>query len=179
MSSEAREHQGAATSMAGARCASRPCMLSGACCCLHARPPAAPAHSYHAKALLVSFGDATAGPAVHVDALTREVHLAFRRLDGQVRQLGSAERAGAGGGADDAPVRLQVQRQLAQALLKLSLEFRCDAAGNDAPYPYQRSAGAASRRLGAATRKAAAQVAQPKHVNPMSCVLAGKRRRAT
>ncbi|KAI8474871.1 MAG: Qa-snare protein, Tlg2/Syntaxin16-family [Monoraphidium minutum] len=87
---------------------------------------------YHAKALLVSFGDAAGGvgggggggAGAHVDAVTREVQLAFKRLDGEVRALGGAGSDGGGGGGDDAGVRLQVQRQLAQALFKLSVEFR-------------------------------------------------------
>jgi hypothetical protein len=78
--------------------------------------------SHHAKALLVSFDEAAGGAASHVDALTREVQLTFKRLDGDIRALSS--RPGPGAREEDAGVRLQVQRQLAQALFKLSVEFR-------------------------------------------------------
>ncbi|GBF90215.1 hypothetical protein Rsub_03348 [Raphidocelis subcapitata] len=76
----------------------------------------------HAKALLVSFDDASSGVGPRVEALTHEIQLAFRRLDGEVRGIAAAP---PGGGRDgDAEVRLQVQRQLAQALFKLTVEFR-------------------------------------------------------
>lgn len=54
-----------------------------------------------------------------MDALTREVQLTFKRLDSEIRGMEQA-----GGKEEDAQVRLQVQRQLAQALFKLSVEFR-------------------------------------------------------
>jgi len=57
-----------------------------------------------------------------VDALTREVQLTFKRLDGEIRAMAAP---GPGAREEDAGVRLQVQRQLAQALFKLSVEFRC------------------------------------------------------
>ncbi|KIY99251.1 Syntaxin-43 [Monoraphidium neglectum] len=75
---------------------------------------------YHAKALLVSFDSSASGASGHVDALTQEVQLSFKRLDGEIRAMQQQ----AGGREDDAGVRLQVQRQLAQALFKLSVEFR-------------------------------------------------------
>ncbi|KAI8470175.1 MAG: hypothetical protein J3K34DRAFT_458972 [Monoraphidium minutum] len=73
----------------------------------------------HAKAALVTFDSGGSGAGAQVDALTREVQLGFRRLDGEIRSMGQA-----GGREEDAGVRLQVQRQLAQALFKLSVEFR-------------------------------------------------------
>ncbi|GBF92946.1 hypothetical protein Rsub_05782 [Raphidocelis subcapitata] len=77
----------------------------------------------HAKALLVSFDEGGGAAGARVDALTREVQSAFRRLDGEIRALSPP------GGAPqqrrrDGEVRLQVQRQLAQALFRLSVEFR-------------------------------------------------------
>lgn len=74
---------------------------------------------HHSKALLVSFDDGGGGAGARVDAITREVQLAFKRLDGEIRGMGQT-----GGGGEDAAVRLQVQRQLAQALFKLSVDFR-------------------------------------------------------
>lgn len=74
---------------------------------------------YHSKALLVSF-EADTGPQSHADALTQEVQLGFKRLDAEIRAMGQAP----GSGDDDKQVRLQVQRQLAQALFRLSVEFR-------------------------------------------------------
>lgn len=106
----------------------------------------------HAKALLVSFGagggekggasnNGLSSGARAAEALTREVQLSFRRLDGEIRALGRPDPPPAqhqyGGGArgggsnsnnnsndDDGGVRLQVQRQLAQHLFRLSVEFR-------------------------------------------------------
>lgn len=81
-------------------------------------------HRQHAKALLVTFDDDAGGAAGgKVDALTREAQLSFRRLDADIRALG-ATRLGGAAGASDGGVREQVQRQLARALLKLSVEFR-------------------------------------------------------
>jgi syntaxin 16 len=99
----------------------------------------------HAKALLVSFGGAGGGMgggagggmggglssgAQAAEALTREVQQAFRRLDGEIRALGRPD-AGTGYSGQqqqqqqaDGGVRLQVQRQLAQHLFRLSVEFR-------------------------------------------------------
>lgn len=77
----------------------------------------------HAKALLVSFDDGGGEAAGRVDALTREIQLGFRRLDGEIRSMARGTGGGGrGGGGDD--VQVQVQRQLAQALFKLSVEFR-------------------------------------------------------
>eukprot|EP00877_Chromochloris_zofingiensis_P010271 jgi/Chrzof1/5498/Cz16g05150.t1 len=73
---------------------------------------------YHGKALLVSF-DSDNTSSSHVDAITREVQMTFKRLDGEIRSMDKGE-----GRDEDAQVRLQVQRQLAQALFKLSVEFR-------------------------------------------------------
>lgn len=104
----------------------------------------------HAKALLVSFGGTGPGGggganngnqnglssgARAAEALTREVQLSFRRLDGEIRALGRPDPAPVAYGADGRPkpaatndddggVRLQVQRQLAQHLFRLSVEFR-------------------------------------------------------
>jgi syntaxin 16 len=97
----------------------------------------------HAKALLVSFGGTGGGPggganntnnssgARAAEALTREVQLSFRRLDGEIRALGRPDPAYGVDGRpkptandDDGGVRLQVQRQLAQHLFRLSVEFR-------------------------------------------------------
>lgn len=62
---------------------------------------------YHSKALLVTFdSDNTSGS--HVDVLTREVQEGFKRLDGDIRAMGTAD----GAGEDDAQVggwRLGVQ----------------------------------------------------------------------
>lgn len=74
---------------------------------------------YHSKALLVTF-DSDNTASSHVDVLTREVQEGFKRLDGEIRGMGTRE----AGPDDDAQVRLQVQRQLAQALFKLSVDFR-------------------------------------------------------
>jgi hypothetical protein len=80
---------------------------------------------YHAKALLVSFDDSGSGASSHVDALTKEIQLGFRRLDGDIRAMGPPGGGrGAGAAGQDGGVQLQVQRQLAQALFKLSVEFR-------------------------------------------------------
>eukprot|EP00879_Flechtneria_rotunda_P010105 GHRR01010563.1.p1 GENE.GHRR01010563.1~~GHRR01010563.1.p1 ORF type:complete len:308 (+),score=91.35 GHRR01010563.1:249-1172(+) len=73
---------------------------------------------YHSKALLVSFDSENAASS-HVDVLTREVQAGFKRLDADIRGMAQPEAQD-----DDAQVRLQVQRQLAQALFKLSVEFR-------------------------------------------------------
>lgn len=54
---------------------------------------------YHSKALLVTFdSDNTAGS--HVDVLTREVQEGFKRLDGEIRGMGTRE----AGPDDDAQV---------------------------------------------------------------------------
>ncbi|KIY98538.1 Qa-SNARE protein, Tlg2/Syntaxin16-family [Monoraphidium neglectum] len=82
---------------------------------------------YHGKALLVSFDDGGGGAGAQVDAVTREVQLSFRRLDGEIRAMQQA-----GGREEDAAVRLQVQRQLAQALFKLSVEFSSPKAAAEA-----------------------------------------------
>lgn len=72
----------------------------------------------HGRALRVTFGTENDSRA-HAEALTRDIQVNFKRLDQEVRGMGSAT-----GGDDDAQVRLQVQRQLAAALFKLSVEFR-------------------------------------------------------
>ncbi|GLC43807.1 hypothetical protein PLESTB_000910000 [Pleodorina starrii] len=73
---------------------------------------------YHAKALLVTF-DGESEAQVHAETLTREVQQSFKRLDAAIRRVGEIT-----GPNDDAEIRKQVQQQLAQALFKLSLEFR-------------------------------------------------------
>ncbi|KAG2451564.1 hypothetical protein HYH02_004162 [Chlamydomonas schloesseri] len=73
---------------------------------------------YHAKALLVTF-DGESEAQVHAEALTREIQQSFKRLDAAIRAMAQST-----GRNEDAEVRLQVQRQLAQALFKLSVEFR-------------------------------------------------------
>jgi syntaxin 16 len=96
----------------------------------------------HAKALLVSFGGAPGGGggpgggeggglssgALAAEQLTREVQQAFRRLDGEIRALGRADISRSYPNQqqqqEDGGVRLQVQRQLAQHLFRLSVEFR-------------------------------------------------------
>lgn len=74
---------------------------------------------HHNKALLVTFESENESQS-HADALTREIQMTFKRLDKEVRNIDK----GAIGGDEDASVRLQVQRQLAQALFKLSVDFR-------------------------------------------------------
>ncbi|EFJ50543.1 Qa-SNARE, Tlg2/Syntaxin16-family [Volvox carteri f. nagariensis] len=73
---------------------------------------------YHRKALLVTF-DGENEAQVHAETLTREVQQSFKRLDAAIRIVGETT-----GPNDDAEIRKQVQQQLAQALFKLSLEFR-------------------------------------------------------
>lgn len=73
----------------------------------------------HGKALLVTFGSNNDAQQAAVESLTREIQASFKKLDGDIRSLG----AGAGS-AEDAAVQTQLQRQAAQALFKLSVEFR-------------------------------------------------------
>lgn len=73
---------------------------------------------HHAKALLVTF-DGESEALSHAEALTREVQMSFKRLDAAIRAMAAST-----GVNEDSEVRLQVQRQLAQALFKLSVEFR-------------------------------------------------------
>ncbi|KAG2500822.1 hypothetical protein HYH03_001584 [Edaphochlamys debaryana] len=73
---------------------------------------------YHAKALLVTF-DGESEAQVHAEALTREIQQNFKRLDAAIRAMAASPGAG-----EDEQVRKQVQQQLAQALFKLSVEFR-------------------------------------------------------
>ncbi|KXZ55932.1 SYP4 protein [Gonium pectorale] len=73
---------------------------------------------HHAKALLVTF-DGESEAQVHAEALTRELQQSFKRIEAAIRVVGQAT-----GKGDDMEVRQQVQKQLASALLKLSLEFR-------------------------------------------------------
>jgi hypothetical protein len=83
---------------AGRRCSSRLRRLSPA------RPPVpARACRYHGRALLVSFDSDGTGGSAQVDALTREIQLSFKRLDGEVRGMDRQ------GGQEDASVRLQVR----------------------------------------------------------------------
>lgn len=60
-----------------------------------------PKRRYHSKALLVTF-DADNSSASHVDALTREVQEGFKRMDGEIRAMGAADRQASGD--DDAQV---------------------------------------------------------------------------
>lgn len=71
----------------------------------------------HGKALLVTF-DSDNDTQAHVDAITRDIQGTFRRLDQEIRNMNQTA------AGDDAEVRAQVQRQLAQALLKLTVDFR-------------------------------------------------------
>jgi hypothetical protein len=64
--------------------------------CTHTRR----ARRHHSRALLVSF-DSDNSASSHVDVLTREVQAGFKRLDGDIRAMGTAE----AGGEDDAQVR--------------------------------------------------------------------------
>ena len=71
----------------------------------------------HSKMLLVSFDpDETA--QTQVEALTRELQNGFKKLDKEIRGMEQTP------GSDDAEVRQQVQRQLARALMGLTMEFR-------------------------------------------------------
>lgn len=72
---------------------------------------------WHSKAMLVSFETENEAQQ-HVDVLTEDVKQMFGKLDKEIKRLS----ASAGGG--DGKVVAQVQRQLAQALFKLSVEFR-------------------------------------------------------
>ncbi|KAJ9524009.1 Qa-snare protein, Tlg2/Syntaxin16-family [Haematococcus lacustris] len=72
----------------------------------------------HGRALLVTFDNENTGHA-HADALTRDIQATFRRLDAEIRGMDKGAAS-----SEDAAVRLQIQRQLAQALFKLSVEFR-------------------------------------------------------
>ena len=55
--------------------------------------------------------------STHAEALTREIQTSFKRLDAEIRSMDK-------GAAEDPGVRKQVQQQLAQALFKLSVDFR-------------------------------------------------------
>jgi len=72
----------------------------------------------HGKALNSIF-DSDDSKQAHVDALTRDIQATFRRLDTEIRGMENTAT-----NQEDAAVRLQVQRQLAQALFMLSVEFR-------------------------------------------------------
>ncbi|MEW5299709.1 MAG: hypothetical protein WDW36_002699 [Sanguina aurantia] len=74
---------------------------------------------YHSKALLVSFDTDNDSAANVTEALTREIQSSFKKLDAEIRDIVKAK-----GVNEDEAVRGQVQRQLAQALFKLSVEFR-------------------------------------------------------
>ncbi len=71
----------------------------------------------HTKVLLVTF-DADDSAQSHVEAITRELQNGFKKLDKEIRGMEQTP------GADDAEVRQQVQRQLARALMGLTMEFR-------------------------------------------------------
>lgn len=71
----------------------------------------------HTKVLLVTF-DSDDSAQSHVEAITRELQNGFKRLDKEIRGMEQTP------GADDAEVRQQVQRQLARALMGLTMEFR-------------------------------------------------------
>jgi hypothetical protein len=77
-------------------------VLTPVSCCRRFFGPGGPClflRRYHSKALLVTFdSDNTSGS--HVDVLTREVQEGFKRLDGEIRSMGTADRAG----DDDAQV---------------------------------------------------------------------------
>ncbi|GFR46920.1 hypothetical protein Agub_g8567 [Astrephomene gubernaculifera] len=73
---------------------------------------------YHAKALLVTF-DGESEAQLHAEALTREIQQSFKRLDAAIRAMAQST-----GHNEDPAVRQQVQGQLAQALFKLTVEFR-------------------------------------------------------
>lgn len=73
---------------------------------------------YHAKALLVTF-DGESEAQSHAEVLTREIQQMFKSLDAAIRAMEKSP-----GRNEDQEVRLQVQRQLAQALFKLSVDFR-------------------------------------------------------
>ncbi len=67
--------------------------------------------------LLVSF-DADDSAQSHVEALTRELQTGFKKLNSEINGMEMTP------GSDDAEVRQQVQRQLAKALMALTMDFR-------------------------------------------------------
>jgi syntaxin 16 len=67
--------------------------------------------------LLVSFNTDDSAQA-QVEALTREMQAGFKKLNAEINNMEQTP------GADDAEVRQQVQRQLAKALMVLTMEFR-------------------------------------------------------
>ena len=71
----------------------------------------------HTKMLLVTF-DSDNSAQSHVEALTRELQNGFKKLNAEINGMEHTP------GADDAEVRQQVQRQLAKALMGLTMEFR-------------------------------------------------------
>eukprot|EP00798_Chlamydomonas_sp_ICE-L_P020130 gene20130-26861_t len=76
----------------------------------------------HTKALVVTFNSDDESQS-HVEALTRDIQLNFKRLDSEIKGIHGGK-SNAGLSAEDLAVQEQVQQQLAQALLKLSIEFR-------------------------------------------------------
>mmetsp|Transcript_36405 Transcript_36405/g.81017 ORF Transcript_36405/g.81017 Transcript_36405/m.81017 type:complete len:304 (+) Transcript_36405:53-964(+) len=72
----------------------------------------------HKQALLVTF-DQQDDSESHVEAVTRDIQTKFRSLSAEIEMMGKTPVS-----EEDAPVRHQVQRHLAQALFKLSHEFR-------------------------------------------------------
>jgi len=72
----------------------------------------------HKQALLVTF-DADSDAQADVDDTTHHIQDLFKRLNAEIGAMTTTQVT-----ADEAPVRQQVQRQLAQALFKLSHEFR-------------------------------------------------------
>jgi syntaxin 16 len=71
----------------------------------------------HGKMLLVSFNTDDSAQA-QVEALTREMQAGFKKLNAEINNMEQTP------GADDAEVRQQVQRQLAKALMVLTMDFR-------------------------------------------------------
>lgn len=63
--------------------------------------PAAPPPRYHGKALLVTFETSDSSASSHVDALTREIQMSFKRLDGEIRSMDQGEQRG-----EDSQVRV-------------------------------------------------------------------------
>eukprot|EP00798_Chlamydomonas_sp_ICE-L_P032539 gene32539-17255_t len=78
----------------------------------------------HTKALMVTFNTDDNSEA-HVEILTKDIQVTFRKLDSDIRQMVSSN----GAGDEDIEVQQSVQKQLAQALFKLSIEFRKEQTG--------------------------------------------------
>ena len=71
----------------------------------------------HGKMLLVTF-DSDDSAQSHVEALTRELQTGFKKLNNEINSMEETP------GTDDSEVRMQVKRQLAKALMGLTMEFR-------------------------------------------------------